>query len=211
MNYPRHLTLSACALAAATLAGCAAIDTAQNVYSAAKTGYTIKSAAADVKDIREAEPVFAGYSSVLVYSQVNPRDKDVVAAVPGAFNDSLAYLVQQLSVAAGGRLNVCSNVQACTGRVISVQFHEEAYNSGWAEKLTMGSQLKGKLSYVDNATGRVVAEKRIEGVKSYAEILGLIRASLVMSMSRSYGSVSPEAFNSVPAVKPGYERVLASS
>ena len=206
------LKLTAVMTALGVLPGCAAVDTAQNVYSAARTGYTAKAAANDVKDIKAAEPAFAGYSSVLIYAQVSPRHEQNSSLVMDAFAQSMAYQVQMFAGAMGASLMVCRDPLQCLGRTVSIQFSEESYGANWAEKLTMGSQLKGKLTYVDNATGRVIAEKRIEGVDTYADALGLIRGSFAMSMLRSFGrGVSEEAMNRVPAVKPGFEKVLRTS
>lgn len=201
--------VSAVIAGVAVLSGCAAIDTAQNVYSAARTGYTMKSAVADVKDIRDAEPVFAGFTAVVVIADLQPRDKQQAASIPGAFADSMAYQVQQMASAAGARLYVCASMQSCGGRVLTVQFREEGYGASWAEKVTMGSKLKGKLLFVDG--GQVLSEKRVEGVATYGELLGLIRGSLLGGMVKSYPSADPNALSQVPAVRPGYERLLASS
>lgn len=210
MNHQMH-RFAITAAAVMSLSGCAAIDTAQNVYTAARTGYTAKSAIADVKDIRDAQPVFAGYSAVAVSADLQPREKQYAASVPSAFSESIAYQVQQLASAAGARLYVCASLQACGGRVLSIQFREEGFNAGWAEKLTMGSKLKGKLLFVDGGTGQVVGEKRVEGVDTYAELLGLIRGSLIGGMVKSYPQTSVEALNQTQAVKPGYEQILSGS
>ncbi len=212
MKQEMGLRMSAMAVAITVLSGCAAIDTAQNVYSAAKTGYTAKAAYSDVKDIKDAQPAFAGYSAVVVYADLVPHDKDKAAAVSAAFTDSLAYQVQQFGTAVGAQLAVCRDAASCSGKSVAVQFREEAYNANLAEKLTMGSQLKGKLTYVDSATGRVISEKRIEGVNTYTDVLGLIRGSISVSMMRSYSTaVSEDAMNRVPAVKPGSEKLLSGS
>lgn len=209
----KHVTfkLSAFALAATALSGCAAIDTAQNAYSAVKTGYTAQAAYNDAKGIRDAQPLFSGFDSVTVYSQLAPRDEELAARIPEAFNDSLVYQLQQLAAAAGARLDVCPQDQPCTGRVLTVQFREEAYNASWAQKITMGSQLKGKLTFVEASTGRVVSEKAIEGAATYAEVLGLIRTNLMTSMAKSYDVQVSEAMTKVPAIKPGYEKILGAS
>lgn len=213
MRESTGLRVTVLAVALATLAGCAAVDTAQNVYTAAKTGYTAKAAYNDVKDIKTAEPAFSGYSSVLVYSELVPRDQEKATAMKSAFSESMVYQVQQLGSAVGAQLVVCQAASACGGRVLSVQFREEAYNANLGERLLMGSQLKGKLVYVDNASGRVIAEKRIEGVDTYADVLGLIRGSMMMSMLRSYNGAgaTEETMNRVKAVKPGYEKLLSAS
>lgn len=205
------IRLSLITIAAASLSGCAAIDTAQNVYTAAKTGYTVKSAVADVKDIRDAQPVFSGMTSVAVSADLYPRNQARDATTRSAFIDSMSYQVEQLASAAGARLYSCPSLQTCGGRVLSIQFREEGYAANWAEKATMGSQLKGKLLFVDGGTGQVIGEKRVEGVNTYSEVLGLIRGSLLGSMAKSFPTASIDALNQVRAVRPGYESLLSGS
>ena len=195
------------------LGGCAQVSQARNAYGAMHAAYSAKSAYANVKDLRDAQPVFAGYDSAVVYAELAPRDKDHADEIKAAFADNLRYLVEQHARAVGANLAVCQSVETCSGHVIGVQFREDGYNGSFAEKITMGDKLKGRLSYVDVASGRIVGEKHIEGVDSYAAVLGLVRGSIMGAMIKSYPSSSTDsaALNGIKPVKPGYEQVLAGA
>lgn len=206
-------TLSAIALATITLSGCAAVDTAQRAYSAVQAGYGAKSAYSSVKDIRNAQPVFVGYSAVVAYAELSPDDQKARDQIRGAFADNIRYLVSEYGRVFGQPVAVCLNPQQCGGRILGVQFSEDAYDANLAEKITMGDRLKGRISYIDVASGRIVAESRVEGVSSYADVLGVLRGSLFASMSKSYPDArpAPEAIEAIPSVKPGYEKLFAQS
>jgi len=198
---------------ASLLSGCSTIDKATNVYGAVRAGYGANSAFNSAKDLRDAAPAFQGYTSVVAYAELAPREGGDAASIRAAFADNLRYLVDAHAQAVGARLQSCASIQRCGGRVLSLQFTEDAYSGSFAEKITMGNKLKGRLQYIDQGTGSVIAEKRIEGVSNYAEVLGLARGSIMGAMLKSYpnSGVQSEALENIPAVKPGYERLLASS
>jgi hypothetical protein len=195
------------------LNGCAEVSHARNAYSAVHAAYSAKSAYANVKDLRDAQPVFAGYDSAVAYAEIAPRDKDHADEIKAAFADNIRYLVEQHAKAVGANLVVCQAVESCSGHIIGVQFREDDYNGSFAEKITMGDKLKGRLAFVDVASGRIVAEKRIEGVDSYAAVLGLVRGSIMGAMIKSFPSSSTDsaALNGIKPIKPGYEQVLAGA
>lgn len=204
---------AALATAALFSVSCAQLDMAQNAYSAVRAGYGAKSAYESVKDLKEAEPVFAGYTAVLAYAELSPRDEKQAEAIKTAFADNLRYLVGEHGRAFGVALQACASTQGCGGRVLGVQFREDAYNASFAEKITMGNKLKGRLVFIDVATGRVFSEKRVEGVENYAGVLAMIRGSIAGAMIKSYpqSQPRPEALEAIPAVKPGYEKLMASA
>ena len=206
------ITIAISITIAALLGGCSTIDKAQNVYGAVRAGYGANSAFNSAKDLRDATPAFQGYTSVVAYAELQPHEGDV-ASIKAAFADNLRYLVDAHAQALGARLQSCVSIQRCGGRVLALQFTEDAYGGSFAEKITMGNKLKGRLQYVDQGTGSVIAEKRIEGVSNYAEVLGLARGSILGAMLKSYpnSGVQSEALENIPAVKPGYERLLASN
>lgn len=195
------------------LGGCSTYDAfnkASNAYSAVRTGMTAKSAYSSVKDLKDAQPVFQGYTSVAARAEVAPRESN--AGFPETFRQNMLYLVAESARASGAGLATCQTTTACGGRVLVVQFREAAYNGGLIERVTMGSKLKGTLSYVDLGSGQIVATKAIEGVDDYAGLMGLIHASISTGMLKSFPPPDSEAMdrrvdaiNQIPPIRPGFE------
>jgi hypothetical protein len=124
----------------------------------------------------------------------------------------MLYLVAESARASGAALTTCQTTSACSGRVLVIQFREDAYDGGLVERVTMGSKLKGTLSYVDLASGQIVASKAIEGIEDYAGLMGLIRGSISTGMLKSFPSPDSaamerrvDAINAIPAIRPGLE------
>jgi len=195
------------------LAGCAQLDMAQNAYGAVRAGYGAKSAYESVKSVKDAEPVFSGYNAVVAFAELQGREGPQPEATQTAFAENLRYLVSEHSRIFSAPLQACVSVQSCGGRVLAVQFREDAYNGNFAERISMGNRLKGRLVFVDLATGKIVAEKRVEGVDSYAAALGVVRGAIAGAMFKSYPQLQPkqDALDAIPAVKPGYEKLFASA
>lgn len=101
--------------------------------------------------------------------------------------------------------------------MLVIQFREDAYDPNIVEKITLGSQLRGRLAFVDRATGQILAEQRVEGVKHYDELLGLIRGHLAAALLKSFpppaqrSEAVTQALNGLPAIKPGTQDILRSS
>jgi hypothetical protein len=197
----------------ATLSGCSSVDAfnkASNAYSAVRTGMTANAAYSSVKDLKDAQPLFQGYTSVTALVEIAPRESN--AAFPETFRQNMLYLVGESVRAIGASLTTCQSATACGGRVLVVQFRETAYNGGLVERVTMGAKLKGGLSYVDLASGQIVASKASEGVDNYAGLMGLIHASISTSMLKCFPAPDAatmqrrvEAINAIPAIRPGLE------
>lgn len=203
------------AAAVAALAGCSAVNTASSVYSNVKAGMGAKSAYTTVKDMKDAQPVFVGYTAVVATAEVAPRKE--IAGFPEAFADNMRYLVTESARAVSAPIQACVSVQACGGRVLAIQFTEDGFNRNLVERVTMGDRLRGKLVYMDLAGGRVIAEKRIEGVEDYTAMMGLIRGSLAAAMLKSFpptpdsGKTAADSLNRIASIKPGYEKLFKSS
>lgn len=198
---------------AAAMSSCSSVDAfnkASNAYSAVRTGMTAKAAYSSVKDLKNAQPVFQGYTTVSALAEVAPRESN--AGFPETFRQNMLYLVAESARASGAALATCQTVAACNGRVLVIQFSEAAYDGSLVERITMGSKLKGTLSYVDLGTGQIIASNAIEGVDDYAGLMGLIRASISTGMLKSFPPPdsaamerSVEAINAIPPIRPGFE------
>lgn len=198
---------------AAATSGCSSVDAfnkASNAYSAVRTGMTAKPAYSSVKDLKDAQPVFQGYTAVSVFAEVAPRESN--AGFPEMFRQNMLYLFAESARASGAAVATCQTTAECGGRVLVIQFREAAYNGGLIERVTIGSKLKGLLSYVDLGTGQIIASKVIEGVDDYAGLMGLIRASISTGMLKSFPPPDAaamerrvEAINAIPPIRPGFE------
>lgn len=202
------------------LAGCSAgpLSQVSNAYGAVRAGMTAKSAAASVKDIRQADAVFAGYTAVTAIAEVSPRQD--LAGFPETFRQNMLYLVRETGRATNAPFVVCAVTvpQQCGGRVLVVQFQEEAFGASAVERYTMGDRLKGTLTFVDLASGTILSSKRVEGAQDYSGLMGLIQGSITLSVVRSYPSVDPatskqrgEALSRIKAVQPGFETAFKRS
>lgn len=207
------LRLTVIAAAAVYLSGCAAAQYAQMAYGDVRAGYGAAAAYHSVKDIRDAQPIFAGYGSVVAYAQLTPHDAQLADAIKSAFADSLRYQVDSYAKSLPVPVASCAAISQCPGKVLSIQFTEDAYGANLAEKIAVGDKLKGRLSFVDLASGQIVAEKRIEGVSTYSDVLGIARGTILFSLLKSYPQAKADIdkLNAIPAVKPGYEKLLSTT
>lgn len=204
---------SSVVMTVAVLAGCSSVDAfnkASNAYSAVRTGITAKAAYSSVKDLKDAQPVFQDHTAVSALAEIAPRESN--ATLAETFRQNMLYLVEESARATGAALTTCRTGAACGGHVLVIQFREAAFNGGLVERVTMGSKLRGTLSYVDLGSGQIVASKAIEGVDDYAGLMGLIHASISTSMLRSFPAPDTatmerrvEAINAIPPIRPGYE------
>lgn len=200
------------------LSGCAAAGALNSVasgYNTVRSGMAARSAYVSAKDLRNAEPVFSGFSTVMTYADIKPREN--ADELPAYFADNMRYLVDENARATGVRVQTCAASQRCGGRVLTVQFVEDGFNRNIVEKVTMGSKLRGQLNYIDAGTGQILHSVRIEGTDDYRNTMSLIHGSMSMSMLRTTGVEGKaaegvvERVNAIEVIKPGYERVFDRS
>lgn len=206
-------------LTSALLGGCASMDAAQNAYSVftgarnVTTGYH---ALTSVKDLTNSQPNFAGYSSVLVLADISPRED--AANLPLIFASNLAVYTQSVARTVRAPLQVCQAMNQCTGRVLVLNFKEDAYDRNIVQKITVGDNLRGKLYFTDSASGRILEEKRVELSENYAKLAQTTTGFIGYSMLKSYPAASEaemervmSEFEKIPPVAPQYERVLGKA
>lgn len=195
------------------------MDMAQNAYSAftgarnVTTGYH---ALTSVKDLKDSKPNFAGYNSVLVLSEINPRED--VANLPIIFGSNMAVYTQSAARAVRAPIQVCQVANQCAGRVLALNFREDAYDRNLVQKITVGDKLRGKLYFTDLSSGQMLDEKRIELSEDYGKLAEAITGFIGFSMLKSYPAQTEAEmervqaeFEKIPAVAPQYQRVLSKN
>lgn len=216
---PFRLLPAAWVFLALSASGCASMDAAQNVYSlytGARNVTTGYHAFSSVKDLKDSKPNFAGYTSILVLADISPRESN--ANLPTIFASNLAVYTQSVARAVRAPLQVCQSMNQCSGRVLVLNFREDAYDRNLVQRVTVGDNLRGKLLFTDSASGQILDEKRIELSEDYAKLAEATTAFVGYSMLKSYPT-STEAelervqaeFEKIPPVAPQYERVLGKA
>jgi hypothetical protein len=212
--------LSAAALfLALLLTGCASMDAAQNamsLYTGARNVTTGYHAFSSVKDLADSKPNFAGYSSVLVLADIQPSGD--AADPPMVFASNLAVYTQSVARVVRAPLQVCQTMAQCSGRVLVLNFKEDAYDRNLVQRVTVGNNLRGRLLFTDSATGQILDEKRLELAENYAGLAEATTAFIGYSMLKSYPTSTDaelervqKEYEKVPPVAPQFERVLGKA
>ena len=99
-----------------------------------------------------------------------------------------------------------------------MQFKEDAYDRNLVQRFTVGNKIRGKLYFMDAASGRILDEKRVEGAEDYAALAHLTSTHLVQAMFKSYEDVVQaegprvhEEVERIPFVFPQFELVLGKA
>jgi hypothetical protein len=201
------------------LSGCAAVDTAQSaigLYDSARSVTTGYHAVTSVKDLQNAKPLFRDIDSVLVLADIRPREAVPELAV--AFAGNLASYTTAVASAVGAPIRVCRVMAECSGRVLTLNFVEDAYDRNLVQRLTVGDKIRGKLVFTDAASGQILDEKRAEIAENYAglarQVSGFVMGSLYKSFqptTAADGERVGKAISQIPVVAPEYERVLGKA
>lgn len=214
------LTRSAGSLSLAmALAGCAAIDGAQSaigLYDSAKSVTSGYHAYTSVKDLKNASPTFAGYDGVVVLADIRPRENaDNLAAI---FASNLAGYTTAVAKTVLAPLQVCPSLASCSGKVLVLNFREDAYDRNLVQRLTVGDRIRGRLVFTDAASGRILDEKQAEMGENYASLARLTSGFVMGAMYKSFppatdaeGERIGKALQQIPVVAPEYERVLGKA
>lgn len=175
---------------AISLSGCGAaggvISGAQGAYGAARTYATATNAAKMAKDLKNAVPAFEGFDAAVTVARIAPRDEDASANLASMFEQNMVYLVNATASATGAPLRGCPSRAACSGKLMVLQFIEDDYSGNIVEKFTLGSKLRGRLSYIDADSGQIVYEQRIEAADNYGHVMQAIKAQLSTTLLRSF-------------------------
>lgn len=206
-------------LATALLSGCASMSAAQNAFgmvNSARNAQSAYHAYGSVKDLTNARPLFQGYNSVLVLADIQPRDN--AANLPMVFASNMAVYTGAAARTMRAPLQVCQAANQCAGRVLVVQFKEDAYDRNIVQRLTMGDKIRGKLFFLDQASGQIVDEKRAEMSDTYASLASMTSGFIMTSMYKSYPPASEaegqrigNELEKIPVVAPQYERILGKA
>jgi hypothetical protein len=195
------------------LTGCAAVQTAYDSFDRARGVTGAYHSYQSVKDLRNVQPHFQGYGSVLVTADIQPRED--AANLPLIFASNMAVYIQSTARVVRAPLQVCQSQNQCAGRVLNLSFKEDAYDRNVVQKLTVGDRIRGKLYFSVTASGRVLDEVQVELAENYATLAKLTSAPIAMSMLRSFPSSSgpeneriAEEMEKIPFVAPQYERTL---
>lgn len=210
---PHTLRLLAASAAALLLTGCAAMDTATSIYNTAKGGTELYHSATSIKDLTGFNPAFQGFSSVLVLADIRPREEAPDA--PAVFAQNMAFFTGSVARTVRAPLQVCYVMNQCAGRVMVLNFKEDAYDRSIVQKLTVGDKIRGRLLFTDSATGQIVDEKRVELADHYAQLAESTSGMIVGAMLKSYppqGEHEHERIGAelqkIPAVAPQYQKIL---
>ncbi len=181
----------------------------------------------EVKTIQDstlaAKPVFLGYQSAMVEARMMPREEGKAKQVAVAFKDSLGYALEQNAALLGNNpVKVCTT-GSCQGKTLVIRFEEEGYNANLAEKITLGSELKGKVLFVDLEKGDVLAEAPLRVAQNYADLIQqfnlYVGMAVVKSESEKIRANDPEHLEertkelskkqgAINPIKPGYQDLL---
>lgn len=179
------------------LSGCGAagsvVDGARGAYGAARAYTTVTNTAKMAKDLRNAEPAFEGFDAAVPVAKIAPRDDNAPANLSLLFEQNMVYLVNATASATGAALRSCPSRVACNGKVMVLQFTEDDYSGNVVEKLTLGSKLRGRLSYIDADSGNIVYEQRIEATDNYGDVMKVIKGQLSITLLRSFPADDMEA------------------
>ncbi len=201
---------------AITLSGCAALDVATSavdIYQSARTVTTGYHSVSMLKDLKSTNPVFTGYDSAVVLAEIQPREKALT--LPDVFASNMAEYTASVAQSVRAPLKVCKAVADCSGKVLVVQFKEDAYDRNLVQRLTIGDKIRGKLIFIDQASGRIIDEKRAEMGDNYGSLAKVTSGYIMLSMYKSYPPASNAEGNRIgkelektPIVFPQYEGVL---
>ena len=201
------------------VSGCAAVDTAQSaigMYDSARSVTTGYHAVTSIKDLQNAKPLFRDIDSVLVLADIRPREAS--PELPMAFAGNLASYTTAVAAAVGAPIRVCRAMAECSGRVLTLNFVEDAYDRNLVQRLTVGDKIRGKLLFTDAANGQILDEKRAEIAEDYAALARQVSGFVMGSLYKSYpptteadGERVGKAINQIPVVATEYERVLGKA
>lgn len=213
---PLSLRLLAASAVAMLLTGCAAMDTATSIYNTAKGGTELYHSATSIKDLTSFNPAFQGFSSVLVLADIRPREDSPEA--PTAFAQNMAFFTGSVARSVRAPLQVCYVMNQCAGRILVLNFKEDAYDRNIVQKLTVGDKIRGRLLFTDSASGQIVDEKRVELAENYAELAERTSGMIVGAMLKSFPTQSAQEnerigaeLEKIPTVAPQFERVLGKA
>lgn len=219
MNQLARVALCSLLASAFSLSGCVAFEAAQHgvgLYNNVKGATGAYHASTMVKDLKNATPVFAGYNSVLILADIAPRESNPHVAT--AFAGNMAMYAASVARTVRAPLQGCLTQSQCYGRTVIVQFKEDAYDRNLVQRFTIGDKIRGKLYFMDAASGRILDEKRIEGADDYAALCHLTSIHLVQAMFKSYEQVVQaegprihEELERIPFVFPQYASVLGKA
>lgn len=212
----RSVRLVAASLIGFALTGCAAVDSALGVYNTAKGGTELYHSATSIKDMTNLTPAFQGYSSVLVLADIRPRDEAPEA--PAAFAHNMAFYTGSVARTVRAPLQVCYVMNQCAGRILVLNFKEDAYDRNLVQKLTVGDKIRGRLLFTDSASGQIVDEKRVELAENYAELAQRTSGMIVGAMLKSFPTQSAQEnerigaeLEEIPTVAPQFEKTLGKA
>ncbi|WP_293002592.1 hypothetical protein [Nevskia sp.] len=201
------------------LSGCAAVDTAQSaigLYDSARSVTTGYHAVTSVKDLQNAKPLFREIDSVLVLADIQPRD--AVPELPAAFAENLASYTTAVAASVKAPIQVCRVMVECSGRILILNFVEDAYDRNLIQRLTVGDKIRGKLVFTDAVSGQILDEKRAEIAEDYAGLARQVSGFVMGSLYKSFppttdadGERVGKAISQIPVVAPEYERVLGKA
>ena len=214
-----HAQWLAVVVLAVLLSGCAAVDTAQSaigLYDSARSVTTGYHAVTSVKDLQNAKPLFKDIDSVLVLADIRPRD--AVPELPTAFAGNLASYTTAVAGAVGAPIRVCRAMAECSGRVLTLNFVEDAYDRNLVQRLTVGDKIRGKLVFTNAASGQILDEKRAEIAEDYAALARQVSGFVMGSLYKSFqpttaadGERVGKAISQIPVVAPEFEAVLGKA
>tara|TARA_R110000851_G_scaffold38507_3_gene98788 strand:+ start:763 stop:1503 length:741 start_codon:yes stop_codon:yes gene_type:complete len=171
--------LSVCLLSACSGA-MQVIDTVQGVRNVTEVYYTHKS----VKSLMNQDPIFRGYDSILISTQIQPRKPE--PGLQSIFTQALAVAAQDHATVFNAPLSVCTEQNRCAGRVMHIQFREADYGTNIVTRLSMGGQLRGTTSFIDGDTLTILHEKQTENTDDYSALAEQVSAGLFVTMVSSY-------------------------
>lgn len=212
----RGVLLFAASAMAVSLTGCATVDSAMSVYNTAKNGTEMYHSATSIKDMTNFNPAFQGFSSVLVLADIRPRDESPEA--PTAFAQNMAFYTGSVARTVRAPLQVCYVMNQCAGRILVLNFKEDAYDRNIVQKLTVGDKIRGRLLFTDSASGQIVDEKRVELAENYAELAQRTSGMIIGAMLKSFPTNSAQEnerigaeLEKIPTVAPQYEKILGKA
>lgn len=191
-----------------------AIESVGATFMTVRAGYQGYNAMKMAKAIRKSEPVFENYDAVRVEVLLNPREVNE-KEIAEAFRDNVEWMIEKdIEVIGIEGLEVCR--EECPEKTLVVQFKEGGYGENLAQKLLAGEKLRGKLYYIDKASGKVIKEEPLEVAGSYADLIREINLSVGFKMLKSIEKEGDgeklqkaiERFNSFNPIKEEYRELL---
>jgi len=131
-----------------------------------------------VKELTGASAVMHGVEAVRIETEIAPRDESRADEVSRAFAENAVFLVEEALGATGIDVPLCFD--DCPEMTLLIQFQETGFDRSFAERVTLGSQLRGDIYFVDAGRNEVLDTVDLHSTHDYVGVAGSLQDAIVM-------------------------------